>query len=59
MVEKRKIIQVWDKDIDDVIMYCQVLFNKDTKEEVEIKAHTLNDLNIQVDNQIKQWENSK
>lgn len=56
MIERRKIIQVWDKEIDDVLMYSQTLSNKITGEEVELQAIDLSELNIKVDILIREWK---
>jgi hypothetical protein len=58
MIKKGKILQVWDKEIDDVIMYCQTIINNSTNEKMEIKGKNLNDLDIQINDQIKRWENN-
>jgi len=56
MIEKRKIIQVWDKEVDDVLMYRQTLSNEITGEEVELQAIGLSELNIKVDILIREWK---
>lgn len=56
MIERRKIIQVWDKEVDDVLMYRQTLSNKITGEEVELQAIDLSELNIKVDILIREWK---
>lgn len=58
MIKKEKILQIWDKEIDDVIMYRQVIINSHTNERVEIKGDNLNDLDVQINNKIKQWKNN-
>lgn len=58
MIEKGKILQIWDKEIDDVIMYRQIIINNHTNEKIKIEAKNLNDLDIQINNQIKKWENN-
>lgn len=58
MIEKGKILQIWDKEIDDVIMYRQTIINNHTNEKIEIEAKNLNDLDIEINNQIKKWENN-
>lgn len=58
MIERGKILQIWDKEVDDVIMYRQTIINNLTNEKIEIEAKNLNDLDIQINNQMKKWENN-
>lgn len=55
MVLEGTILQVWNKETDDFIMYKQTIINKNTNEKIDIDSDNLNGLTAKVNNQIKQW----
>lgn len=55
MVLEGTILQVWNKETDDFIMYKQTITNKNTSEKIDIKSNNLNGLTTKVNDQIKSW----